>query len=434
MRPYWGAVLCALSLTGSAHAAPIETMAPAPQLLPAAPPQSAAGSDYLAGVAALKQQDLAAARAAFDRAARASPNAPAPLIGLAEVALRQRKPGDAEKYLRRALEAAPLDSALQIVWGRFLLGQGRAEEARAAFEKAAALDPKNVRPRVDLGDVHLFVLKQPQKAVAAYKGALEVEPGNVGVLIALARAQQAAGQAAAARDSIERAIALAPANPLPLLVGAELDAQNGRTEEALAAYDRAIATVPRIAQPRLAKAAFLLRLDRPEAALAEYRKVLEIDPKNVMALVSVGVLQAQANRPEEAKQSFAAAVAADPQVPRILNDIAWTEVERKGNLDRALIMAREAVSAAPDAPAYRDTLGWVLRARGELRPAEAELEKAAAKAGKPDVLTHLATVRAELGERQAAVETLRRALALDPAYRPALDLQQRLATTEPQRQ
>jgi protein O-GlcNAc transferase len=432
MRPYWRTLVCALLMTSIAQAAPIETMSLGPRPLLAVPPPEASGSDYAAGVAALNERDLVRAKTAFERAAKARPDAPQPLIGLAEVALRERKPGDAEKYLRRALELAPQDSGLQIVWGKFLLRQGRTDESRAALEKAAALDPKSARPRLDLGDVYLFVLKQPQKAIETYQSALALEPENIDALISLARAQQAANQREAARASIERAIALAPANPLPLLVRAEFETQNGNSEQALADYDRAIAAVPQLAQPRLAKAAYLLRLGRTEAALAEYRKVLESEPKNVMALVSIGVLQMQAGHPQEAAQSFAAAVEADPQVPRILNDIAWTEVDRNGDLDRALIMAREAVAAAPDVAAYRDTLGWVLRSRGELQAAAAELEKAAAKAERPDILTHLATVHAELGARQAALEALRRALARDPAYRPALDLQRRLATAEPQ--
>ena len=326
------------------------------------------------------------------------------------------------------MNLSPQDSALQITWGKFLLGQHRNEEARDAFAKAVALDPRTARPRVDLGDVYLFVMKAPQKAVEAYKGALAQEPGNVGVLVALAKAQYLAGQREDAKATIERAIAGAPGNPLPLMAAGEIAAESDRDEEALAAFDRAIAAAPQSPQPGLAKAALLLRMGKRDEALTEYAGVLKRDPKNILALVSQAVVLTQEKRPEEARQSFAAAIRADPQVPRILNDIAWTEAERKGDLDRALILAREAVSAAPDVLAYRDTLGWVRRARGELKEAEAELTKAAAQSASADILTHLAVVRAELNDREGATQALHRALSTDPKYPPALELQRQLAT------
>ncbi len=390
----------------------------ASSLLPA--PPAGAPADYLAGVAALQRRDLEAAQAAFTRAAGANPTMPEPLVGLAEVALRQHKVAEAEAQLRRALALGPQRSDLQVAWAKFVLGQGRVADAKAALEKAVELDEKAVRPRVDLGDLYLMVLKDPTKALEIYRSAQALEPKNVAVLLALAKAQQQTNKLDDAHATIKQAIALAPGNPLPIIADGDVLMQAGRNADALAAYDRAIAAAPDLVPAHLAKANLLLRMGKVPEAVAEHRQVLRIDPKNVPALVANGIIEAQAKRPDEAKKSFAAAFAADPHVPDVMNDVAWQGADQHRDLDRALIMAQEAVALAPDIAAYRDTLGWVHRARGELPQAVAELEKAAAPGDKPEILTHLGVVYAEMGIRDKAAVNLRRALAIDPKYEPAL--------------
>ena len=418
-------VIGLLLVAALAQASPYYPDQPDTTSLLLAPP-AGANADYLAGVSALQRRDLEAAEEAFTRAARADPNMPEPLLGLAEVALRQHKVSEAEVLLQRALALAPQRSDPQVAWAKYVLGQGRVAEAKAALERAVALDQKAVRPRLDLGDLYLLVFRNPAQAVEIYRSALALEPKNVAVLLALAKGQQQLNKLEDARATVEQAIALAPGNPLPAIAYGDVLAQAGKNADALAAYDRAIAAAPDLVSAHLAKANLLLRMGKVQEAVAEHQQVLRIDPKNVPALVANGVLEAQANRPDEAKKSFAAAFAADPHVPDVINDMAWQGADKHRDLDRALIMAREAVALVPDIAAYRDTLGWVYRARGELPQAAVELEKAAAQGDKPEILTHLGIVYAEMGNRNGAADNLRRALAIDPKYEPALAAQKQL--------
>jgi hypothetical protein len=47
----------------------------------------------------------------------------------------------------------------------------RYQEAEAALHKAIVLDPHAVAPHVDLGDLYLHGLRQPQAALDAYRTA-----------------------------------------------------------------------------------------------------------------------------------------------------------------------------------------------------------------------------------------------------------------------
>ncbi len=108
-----------------------------------------------------------------------------------------------------------------------------------------------------------------------------------------------------------------------------------------------------------------------------------------------------------------------------MNTVAWQEIGDKGALDRSLILARAAVDLAPQVAAYRDTLGWIYRARGQLPQAAAELEKAATS-DDPEIVTHLGIVYQDLGQKAQAAATFQRALAHKPNYAPAREALEKL--------
>lgn len=88
---------------------------------------------------------------------------------LANLALTQRHLGwvdAAEKTYRLGLAAAPLDPLVWNDWGLFLRGQGRLQDARAAFEQSVAVDQDPaVGPAltnlVQLAAMHPAVLPRP---------------------------------------------------------------------------------------------------------------------------------------------------------------------------------------------------------------------------------------------------------------------------------
>jgi cytochrome c-type biogenesis protein CcmH/NrfG len=81
---------------------------------------------------------------------------------------------------------------------------------------------------MDLGELYLRGMRKPQEALEAYRAALALEPGHVGVHYAMGLALAETGDAAGAEGQFTEASRLAPTNPLPWQALGEL-ASAGRS-------------------------------------------------------------------------------------------------------------------------------------------------------------------------------------------------------------
>jgi Tfp pilus assembly protein PilF len=153
--------------------------------------------DFLSG-------NVAAARAAYERALQSDPRNTDALNGLAAINLGDGRPDAAEAYYQRALEADPKDAtaqagliglrgnndplqaesrlktlvalqpdayAAQFALGNAYASQGRWHDAQQAYFRAYTGDPDNPDYQFNLA-VSLDQLHQPQLALQYYQGAL----------------------------------------------------------------------------------------------------------------------------------------------------------------------------------------------------------------------------------------------------------------------
>lgn len=94
------------------------------------------------------------------------------------------------------------------------------------------------------------------------------------------------------------------------------------------------------------------------------------------------------------------------------NDLGYLWADQGKRLNRSLAMLQFAVSKAPDNPAYRDSLGWVLHKLGRNEEALPEIEKAAQEKDVDGViLDHLGDVHQALGHADQAKEQWTKAIA-----------------------
>jgi tetratricopeptide (TPR) repeat protein len=131
------------------------------------------------------------------------------------------KPAEAERSLRRAIEA-DARAALPVEFlGRLRLAQGRAAEATDTFEESLRMDPDSRSAHFFLGQAR-EALGRPAEGVRAYRAALAISPAFFPARFHLGRALILAGQPAAAVPELEKAVALAPSEqpPKDLLVRA----------------------------------------------------------------------------------------------------------------------------------------------------------------------------------------------------------------------
>jgi tetratricopeptide (TPR) repeat protein len=138
-------------------------------------------------------------------------------------------PAAADDAVKAALDAHPRSSALHEIRGLHLELSGAArEEARAAYERALELEPRNARASTGLG--RLALGDDPQAALAWFDRAAAADPAD-------AEPELGAASALAASGELDRAAERLDA----LLVEHPLDAQ-AAAERARLDLDRGIAT------------------------------------------------------------------------------------------------------------------------------------------------------------------------------------------------
>lgn len=162
------------------------------------------------GQAVFARGDAAGAEAYFRAAERLRPGDPDTRHNLALCALRLGRLDEARSLLEenrgRAPGHAPSALALGEVrseLGRRALTAGRTVEAREHFTAAAALRPRDPRPRHNLGNV-LLELDAVEAALAAWREALAADPAYTESRRALAFVLLRSGRAAEALPHLER--------------------------------------------------------------------------------------------------------------------------------------------------------------------------------------------------------------------------------------
>lgn len=189
--------------------------------------------------------DLEGAIAALTRALEADPKLPSAQANLALALEDAGRADDAGRAYEKAVALAPDDPMLRANYGLFLLARGRAEPAaqellagvaRAKGDRAALLALGNGLRRAQKPDVAVRALRE---AIAAGDG----KP-TPALLSELSLAQNAAGDAAGAKASLEEALRLAPKYATAHYLLGSLLAGEGDFKAAAQHYKRCIELEP----------------------------------------------------------------------------------------------------------------------------------------------------------------------------------------------
>jgi Flp pilus assembly protein TadD len=195
-----------------------------------------------------------------------------------------------------------------------------------------------------------------------------------------------------------------------------------QTDEALVAARKAAELRPDSVRFETRIGWILYRAKRYDEARAAYQQAIakfDKDPPSAdtrellhdvrLALSNIEVLQ---NHPDRAEAWLEELWDEFPSDPGVLNDLGYSWADHGKHLRRSLRMIQQAVAAEPKNLAFRDSLGWVLYRLGRFPEAIVELRTATA-VEKPDatVLDHLGDALSAAGDRPAACEVWRRAVA-----------------------
>lgn len=187
------------------------------------------------------------------------------------------------------------------------------------------------------------------------------------------------GQLQAAEHLYEHVHQIVPGDVRLLLRLARVYEQSRRPDNALAAAERAVDVRPDYLPARRALGATLIRQQQFEQAVRLYEETLEMHPRHPAVLGDWGRLRLLQGDVDRAIALLGMAVAEDEQNPQLFSDYGIA-LSRSGQHDEAERQLRRAIALRPEDPRSYVNLGDALRAAGDVDGARSAFEKALRRA------------------------------------------------------
>jgi tetratricopeptide (TPR) repeat protein len=329
----------------------------------------------------------------------------------AAIRYRAGRHAEAHAMLQRLLDRKDPPPRALLLRGRFLLGEGKADEAAKVLTRAVQADPASAGAAYALGLAHLG-RRDLEAAESAFESATRVNPRAVAARLHLASIALERGRSRrAARLAREAADGQVDDLEVQAVAARTLRAA-GDDEGAEAVLATAIGRHPSAAVLWVERGALLLdRRDLP-GARAAFTRAATLAPgtyEPVAGLTNVDVAAGQAQAARARLAPYVKASAPDPRLLALAGQVAAIA----GDPTTAETLLKRAVAAAPDLLDAYAQLGRVYVSTGRLDEARAEfarLEKT-----QPVVAHTMAGLIAESqGRPLEARAAYERALAADP--------------------
>ncbi|MDZ7629608.1 MAG: tetratricopeptide repeat protein [Parvularculaceae bacterium] len=245
---------------------------------------SPAPAEALAALGGVRAQsgDPEAALSAFSRALAADPRNAAALNGLGNLAAGRGDHGDAADYFTSAIAAAPQSFVAYVNRGAALRNLGRLEEALADLDRGAALAPRSAEAAYQRAAA-LRVLGRFDDAAAGYRAALAIAPARTDIHREFAGMMFEAGREGEAFSALDAVLARAPSAGL-LVTRGELSLLFGDAAAARASGARAIALAPMDAGAFGLAAKAARQQNDLEEALQAARRAVDLGPDDFALL------------------------------------------------------------------------------------------------------------------------------------------------------
>ncbi len=381
-----------------------------------------AGLQYQQGLQALVDKDSDAAQRAFLAALRADNQHVPAMLGMAELAFRRNQQSEIARWLKQAERTAPNDADVHASWGRYWLMRGQGPAGEAALLKAMQLDPKSIRPRMDLADARLS-RGEAKSALPLYREVLALNPAHAGAHYALGLALLQLGELAQGQAALKRSAELEPKNPLPLLALARSQTD---AAAAMRGVDQVLALQPNFYDALMLRAQLQVQANDGASARKTWELAAQAAPKAAEPLVRLGMAAESEGNFDEARANYLRALERDSSQPFALNNLANLSVD--SDAARAETMAKRAVRAMPQMAAFHDTLASASRARKDKAGALAAAKEAVRLAPQNgDFVLRLADTQLWVGDRVGAKRTLDALVTAQPRYPDMAKVQALLA-------
>jgi Flp pilus assembly protein TadD len=395
---------------------------------------------YLSAAYFITRQEFERAKAEIDVVLKSSPADTRALVILAKIEFANGKRQPAEAALQAALKAEPANAAVRLMLAQLYLANANLALARSTLDAAIAAAPGKADV-VHSSGLLLADAGLVDEALARFRRAVDLEPGNAVYWLSVARAQAALEQSSAARESVNKALALRPDwiaaesllamldlrasgpaaalaravalrarwhdDPMPMILEGDIQMYARHYSEAAKAYaDAARITQSSTLVMKQFEAVRLANQERPEQLLERW---LAVRPDDARARAMLAQYFSNLGRFDRAISEFQFLTQQLPNEAPLLNNLAWLyHLQRDA---RAEPLARRAHELAPSNASIADTYGWILLSANKLAEA-VPLLKSASEASRDDpaVSYHYGAALAAAGRHDEARVALAAAL------------------------
>ena len=293
-------------------------------------------------------------------------------ILLASTKAAKRKFVEAKALLTTLSEAHPESTKPRLALSSIHLVSGDREAAKDVLKKIISTD-KSIEPRLALSTVYLMDNNVPA-AEETLKNALNDNPGNVTVLSALTNLYMIARKPDMAAQTADKLIAASEERPEGYIILANIQKASGNAAKARETLQRGIERSKDPVQLEKLLAADYLESRQVAEASATVAKILEKNAKDPEGLFLRGRLLLIERKPKEALPDLKAYVDANPRSPFAQYFYGLANM-MTGNAAIAKTAFSEAVTVAPRYDEASFMLAVSYLETGEVKLADAQAQK-----------------------------------------------------------
>jgi len=381
-------------------------------------PEFMAGYVNLAQAHLLNQEtDLAAE--VLKNGLKVNPNSREVLRMLARVLVIKKEYRDAETQLRKILDAQPKDGEARADLGDVFASAGNLTQAEQEY-----LTISEQYPKYFLGPLKLSVLYQMEgkwkPAIAAAEKAYQLNPNAPAILQSLIGLYLRQEKYPEALATCTIRINQNPKDAFSYFLLGQIYGAKKNYPEAEEALQKAIAIQPQWPDPYNAIAQLYLAQGKSDVAIEKLRAALKANPKNPSAYLLLGqIFEGKKDLPN-AIAVYHQGVASIPKFWAAENNLAFLLAEQssqKSDLEKALLLAQNALKERPGDPSITDTIGWIHFKMGDTKQALGFMQTALAKGADNSTINyHMGVMLAKTGKTSEAKQYLQKALASNQAF------------------
>jgi tetratricopeptide (TPR) repeat protein len=373
---------------------------------------------------ALAQGECEIALQAVEKAISFWPDEPAWHLLAAHIYQQANTIDTAIQHLKEAVNLTPGNLEYQLELGKVLSDNANADESMYAqaldsFEKALAVDPKNVSVLVYLTDTN-YRLNDLDKAEAYARQALSLSPDRVDLYLQMSKIALDKNDFQGAYEHAGKAIQADPMDAQATVMLARSLSAMGRYQEALAKLDTAITILQESRALHLERVNILRTVSGPQVALNELRTLTNRYPDDFEIL---NVLTKSFYEAGDLENAIAVARRAlnaypektSPNEQASLHLLIGQALRQSGDLDQSIQYLSAAIQQAPNRLEPYLELGQARKARREYQQALHIFEQATHVApNDPRALFQAGLAFKESKDYKSSETMLRRAVSLAP--------------------